>query len=204
MWVPSELEIFNFNKTYKYFPENVFGNKILIVYSGNLGKTHNFEVLLETIYKLRDNNKIDFIIAGEGEQKSKISSFITKHSLLNVHLYPHLSYESYIELMALCDIAFISQESGFEDFSIPSKLFTNLVAGNAIIAQTKENSDLDLLIKKYHNGIVIYNNTISDFSEQLLNITNSNAILNAFKNKSYIASKDFTKNNTNIYINKTL
>jgi glycosyltransferase involved in cell wall biosynthesis len=204
LWVPSDLELSSFVKTYSYFPKSVFGNKVLIVYSGNLGKTHNFEVLLETIYKLRDNNEINFIIAGDGEQKNKISSYIHKHSLLNVHLFPPLSYESYIELMAICDIAFISQESGFEDFSIPSKLFTNLVAGNAIIAQTKEHSDLDLLLKKYENGIVIYNNTVNDFAEQLLNIINSKDILHSFQKNSKLASKDFTNINTKLFIAKIL
>jgi hypothetical protein len=204
LWIPSELSSYHFEKKHSFFSKDKYENSTVVAYSGNLGKTHDFKKLLESILELSECNSIKFIIAGEGIQKKEILDFISKHSLKNVEIFPHLNYNHYLQLLSITDIAFVSQEKGFENFSIPSKIFSNLIAGNAVVAQTQRGSDLDLLVNDFKIGDVIYNDSNMNLSSIIRTIHNNHEMLIDYKKNSRSASLNFTKENANLYLNKIL
>src|ERR1035437_91441 len=68
-------------------------DKFTVMYSGNLGLTHNIEALVDAAEILKSNEKIHFVIIGEGEKKAKIREIISEKQLTNVLLLPYQDKE---------------------------------------------------------------------------------------------------------------
>lgn len=77
--VARESNIFLKNKS--------FENKFIVLYSGNLGKTQNPEVILNLALHLRNEDDIHFVIIGNGSERSNIENKINSDSLNNVSLF---------------------------------------------------------------------------------------------------------------------
>ena len=64
--------------------------KIVFVYGGNLGKPQGIPFLIECLKSQRDNDKIFFLIVGEGTEYSKLEDFINTSCQSNVKLIKQL------------------------------------------------------------------------------------------------------------------
>ena len=72
------------NKINKYRKQRGAEGKIHVVYSGNLGATHDFMTILETAKKLQNDKRFVFSIIGDGYQTEKIKQFISENQLKNI------------------------------------------------------------------------------------------------------------------------
>jgi len=68
----------------KYGLEKLF----TVMYSGNMGKTHDIETIVKTASLLKVFRDIQFLFIGDGEQKTKIAKMVEGEGLTNVLLLP--------------------------------------------------------------------------------------------------------------------
>ena len=128
---------------------------ITILYSGNMGVSHDMESLLLSAKQLLYISNLNFLFIGGGKQFSFVEKFIQENNLHNSQLLP-LQPESIVPFtMALGDISIVALDSGMEGLMTPSKVISYFSAGSAVIAIANQDSDLADLINKYACGIVI-------------------------------------------------
>lgn len=84
-----------------------FEGKFLVIYSGNLGYTHELEVLVECALKIRDP-KILFVVIGEGERKKSLDQMIKIYQLKNFILLPWQDVSVLPFSLAAADLAVVS------------------------------------------------------------------------------------------------
>ena len=68
-------------ETNPFVKQHGLENKFIVLYSGNIGYTHNVECLVDIAKCLKDDPSILFLIIGEGKKKEMIQDMVSKAQL---------------------------------------------------------------------------------------------------------------------------
>lgn len=153
-------------------------NKLVILYSGNIGLSQGLESIIETANFLRFDNEILFLFLGDGINKLPLQNQVTSLGLNNVLFLPFQTPENYREALSSAATCLVSLKPGIENESIPSKTYSIMAAGRSIIACADKNSNLANLIETADAGWVISNRNPQQMGEQIINIIHDQKALN--------------------------
>lgn len=127
---------------------------VTVLYAGNLGDTHDLDAIVETATRVASEAGIRFEIVGDGTGREGIESAIRERGLTNVRIRNPVPWEEFPTLLATADVGIVSQRVGLEDLSMPSKTYSYLASGLAILAFTKRECDLGRLVSQEGLGVV--------------------------------------------------
>tara|TARA_B100000242_G_scaffold126304_1_gene89061 strand:+ start:8639 stop:9814 length:1176 start_codon:yes stop_codon:yes gene_type:complete len=190
----------------EYIPDG----KFVVMYSGNMGKTHDIISILEAAVILKDIDKIQFLLIGQGPGYEIANNFVESNELKNVNLFPFQPIYKLKYTLALASISIVSIKSGFDDFLIPSKTFFYLAAGSPLISISSSNSELSRLVLNNNIGVVVSpgeSNQLAIAIQKIMN--NEKAFYQMKKNSRNLVVSKFSKGNSlkklsNIFINANL
>lgn len=129
-------------------------DKLTVMYSGNLGATHGTGVIAEVADACRDDHRIAFLVVGEGLGRRTLGEEVRRRGLSNVTFADYQPWGTLPLSLATGDIALVLQAPGTEHLSVPSKTYSCLAAGSAILALTSAESGLGHLVREHNVGIV--------------------------------------------------
>jgi len=178
------------------FARNFIGNidGFIVLYSGNMGASHDIDSMLGAALILRDNNDINFIFIGEGDKYKDIERFIHHHKLTNVALFTFQPENMIKYTLPLADISLVSLDQGMEDLMIPSKSFYYLAAGSALIAIANDESELSDLIDSSRCGALVPPGNPNILAETIENLTSNSRHLSIMKtNAREIAENRYSR-----------
>lgn len=124
-----------------------------VVYAGNLGNSQNIEIILDTAAELIAFEKIRFIIFGSGTNEVKYTNMARELKLNNLQFFPLQPYEKVSQVYSLGDVSIVTCRAGCGGSAMPSKTWSVMAAGTALIASFDEGSELQLIIEKNALGI---------------------------------------------------
>ena len=127
-------------------------DKFIVLYAGNIGRTHGIECLLNAIEQLQDNPSIHFLVIGSGAKKAWLESQVKLKQLKNINVLSYLKSSAKEIAISACDIAIISFVPNMAGVSVPSRMYNQLAVGKPIIAVTEEWSELALVIQEEEIG----------------------------------------------------
>lgn len=107
-------------------------NKIIALYSGNMGEKQGLEIVLEAASRLMANPEIQFVMCGEGAARAKL--FDAYGHLPNVVWLPLQPLERLNDLLNMADIHLLPQRADVADLVMPSKLTGMLASGRPVLA----------------------------------------------------------------------
>lgn len=180
--------------------ENGFDGKFIVMYSGNIGFTHNVECLIEVAKQMKDYNNILFLIIGEGKKKDSLVAMANQEHLNNVIFLPFQKVEMLPYSLSSADIGVISLDETISKASVPSKTFNLLAAGVPILAIASSDTEICRLIQKYKCGNTIEKRNINKMVEYIKCLYGDEAKLKDLKTNSQKASKDFSYTNASLYL----
>jgi glycosyltransferase involved in cell wall biosynthesis len=128
-------------------------DKFTVMYSGNLGETHDITAILAAARELQDRAEIHFMIIGGGPQWHSIASSVDRARDPNISVLPLQPAEMLPYSLATADIALVSMGKGVEGISMPSKTYYCMAAGSVILAIAAEQSDLADVIETCDCGM---------------------------------------------------
>lgn len=144
-------------------PQQVSSNHLKIIYSGNLGKMHDIKTLKQYITrKDLTNTEIHFYASGNG-----LNILKNETNNPNVVFGSKLPNKEWIKTMLSFPISLITVTPGAENVVMPSKFYSAMVAGQAILAICPEESDLAQLVKENNCGWIIKNYDIEGLNSLL-------------------------------------
>jgi glycosyltransferase involved in cell wall biosynthesis len=157
---------------------DLFGDAQLgILYSGTIGRAHQFEEFILLARELRKRNaSVVFCFAGRGNCYQKLRDMIT-HEDSNIRFAGFVNENLLPLRLAAADIHMISLRQGWEGVVVPSKFFGSLAAGRPLLYCGTQKSSLASLIEKEGLGFVIDMNTIISTTDMLENICHNKNIL---------------------------
>lgn len=131
-------------------------NKFVVLYAGNIGRTHGIEDLVKVaeILKFKCNN-IYFLIIGFGAKKEWLIKYVNKKDIINIIISDCFSRNKQIINLNAGDVALISFVANMAGISVPSRMYNQMAAGKPIIAVTDDWSELAKVVKEENIGWVV-------------------------------------------------
>jgi glycosyltransferase involved in cell wall biosynthesis len=126
--------------------------KLAVVYSGNIGRYHDFTTLLDAARLVRDQDSIRFLFIGDGGNRRRVLETVNRWNLPNVRLLPYQPLEDLPYTLTCGDLAAVTLARGAEGLCMPGKLYTALAAGQAILAITGKDSQLAAIVEEHRCG----------------------------------------------------
>jgi glycosyltransferase involved in cell wall biosynthesis len=125
--------------------EHGIDRKFTVLYSGNLGRCHDVETILDTIKLLKDE-PIQFVFIGAGAKQETCRQTVAELGLDNCTFLPYQDRKDLPYSLTACDLALVSIAPGMEGIVAPSKLYGVMAAGRAIAAICEPHSYLRELL----------------------------------------------------------
>lgn len=126
----------------------------VVLYSGNLGEHHDFNVILDAARLLKATKpQITFVFVGEGAKKEYLTAQIQAEALRNVRMFPFVPAEEFDDLLASADVSLVTLSKGVEGMGVPSKFYNILASGRPTIALVAPNSEVACVIEESECGI---------------------------------------------------
>lgn len=133
-WAPQELEQpADSAKVAALRREWGMADKFLAVYSGNLGRVHEFETILGAAAQMKQDRDLLFVFIGEGARYQEVRRSAQQRGLTNVYFLPPQPRMRLRSALAAADVHFVTQLPGYECLVNPSKLAGVLAAGRPAI-----------------------------------------------------------------------
>lgn len=126
--------------------------KFYIVYAGNLGNAQNVEIIIDAANELRDYIDINFIIFGTGGLELDYKNKVKTLELDNISFFPLQPYEKVSQVYSLGNACVVSCKKGLGGSAMPSKTWSIMSAGRAVIANFDE-GELKNIIEDNNCGI---------------------------------------------------
>lgn len=181
--------------------EHNLQDKLVVMYSGNMGLTHDIESIVYAAEALQNNSSIHFVLIGDGAKKTKITQYVSEKNLTNVLILPYQSNEVLPYSLSCADIGVVTLSQGAETISVPSKTYYTLAAGSAILALASHESELGLLIEEYNCGKVFENPKNEEIVKFIEGLVQEKSQLKEYKENARKASFNFTPENAKQYYN---
>ncbi len=142
-------------------------NKFVIVYSGNMGVVHDFELVKQAMLRYKENSDFAFLFIGEGKKKLELIAYCQEKEIHNVFFLPYQPREMIRFSMRAGDVALITQEKRTIGLVVPSKFYGSIAAGRPILAVAPIQSELGQMIQKYQCGLCIDNDDSQGFLDAI-------------------------------------
>ena len=106
-------------------------DKFTVLYSGNMGRCHDMETIMEAV-KLLQAEPIQFVFIGNGAKRKLFRAEVEQLGLVNCQFLPYQDKENLPYSLTACDLSLVSVSPGMEGLVAPSKLYAALAAGRPV------------------------------------------------------------------------
>ena len=179
-------------------------DKFVVLYSGNMGVTHDIESIIEAADKLKSQKQIQFVLIGDGTKKEKIEQMINDKKLNNVLLLPFQDAEVVPFSMASADISIVTLAEGAGSLSVPSKTYYMMATGSAIIAVAQTDSELVHLVDEYKIGVSVTPRDFTSLASTIVALSQDTEGYKEYSKNALATSKQFTPKNAFEYVTEVL
>ncbi|MBE9179504.1 glycosyltransferase family 4 protein [Oculatella sp. LEGE 06141] len=143
------------NKNWFAWKHNLV-KKFTVLYSGNMGRCHDMDTILEAAKRLQDD-PIEFVFIGGGAGRDVLIEEVQQFGLKNFQFLPYQDKEILPYSLTACDLSLVSVSPGMENLVAPSKLYSALSAGRPIAVICSKESYLNQIIKDADCGATFEN-----------------------------------------------
>lgn len=180
----------------EFILKNNLQNKFVVMYSGNLGFSHDVEIIPE-IAKIITIPEIEFLIIGDGDKKSLIEQKIKDYQLTNCKLLPWQETQMLPFSLAAADLSIVTLGKEASLLSVPSKTFNIMSVGTPLLCIASQKSELAQLVNTNKVGKIFDANQKNEIKEFILDLFNNKNNLQEYINNSLLTSKLFGSENAN-------
>ena len=186
--------------------ENVFltdlklQDKFIVLYSGNMGMTHDTDVLVDVADRLKENEKIHFLFIGEGAKKAVVEEKVARYGLKNCSVLPYQPLEVLPYSMGAADLAVVTTDAKQSGLSVPSKTYTYLATGAALLCLAEDNTELARLTRERRIGRCFVSQDLGGIAGYILQMVSDRRLLQEYKDNSRKTSLMYTPENAQQYV----
>lgn len=193
LWSNPNLPILHLEKRDNPFvQQHHLEDKFIVMYSGNMGKGHDLDKLVDVANLLKNNSAIIFVLIGDGYLKPIICSKIENYQLNNVIVLPYQDRAMLPYSLSCPDIAVVSTNKKSGKVCIPSKTFDSMKLGRPIMSIAEYDSDIARLIKRYGIGENFSSEEIQAMAAFIVDLSEHPEKLARYSIASYEAAKKHT------------
>jgi colanic acid biosynthesis glycosyl transferase WcaI len=126
--------------------------KFVLLYSGNLGRVHDLNPLLDLAEALISDVRFAMVFVGHGARRSELETSARARSLTNVSFHAPQPRHQLGATLRLGDLHFVTLLQGAEHWVFPSKLYGIAGVGRPVIFIGKAGSEIARLVESHQLG----------------------------------------------------
>lgn len=174
--------------SWKYQLVDVF----TVIYSGNMGRCHDMDTLLDAISRLRDE-PIRFVFIGGGAKRPEMIHKLDSLNLTNCLFLPYQDKDVLPYSLTSGNLSLVSISPCMQDLVAPSKVYSALSSGRPIAAVCPKNSYLNDLIADANCGTTFENGDGKGLADFILYLQKDHKTAEAMgKNAYHYLEEHFT------------
>jgi len=130
---------------------------LVVMYSGNLGRAHEFKTILEAARLLQNQGEqgILFLFVGEGPSRLLVEREVAAEGLSNVRFMPSQPGAAISESLGAADLHLVTMRQGMSGLVVPSKFYGVLAAERPCLFVGPLDSEVAQVIREVGCGEVI-------------------------------------------------
>ncbi len=168
-WTNTEQIVPIAKKDNWFVKKHGLNDHFVVLYSGNMGRCHDTDTLLEAALCLRDE-PILFVCIGGGAKRSLLMRKVEESGLNNFRFLTYQEKSVLPYSLTAGDLSLVSVAAGMESLVAPSKLYPAMATGRPVSAICPPNSYLGALLEAAGCGVAFDNGNaqgLSDFIREL-------------------------------------
>jgi len=131
-------------------------DKFVVGYSGNLGRAHEYDTLLDAADRLREARGVVFLFVGGGHLTPRLKAEVERRGLGAMFQFrPYQDRELLPQSLAVPDVHWISLAPAMEGLIVPSKFYGVAAAGRPTIAVGDPQGEIAQIVARYDCGVAI-------------------------------------------------
>ena len=120
--------------------------KFVVMYSGNVGQTQRFDMVLDAAEQLQKDESIVFMIVGGGAKLASVERQVTERGLSNVRFLPYQPKSELAISLSAADVQLVLLDHRMTKLMMPSKLYSALASGTPIVGIGDQDSHLARIV----------------------------------------------------------
>lgn len=137
--------------------EHSLVNKFTILYSGNIGRCHDIDTIIQAAQLLREEKKIQFVFIGGGAKIEEVREKVAEMELTNFLFLPYQHKSTLPYSLTACNLHLVSLEYKVYGLVAPSKLYPALATGLPVAIICHQECYLRKMIASGQFGVAIDN-----------------------------------------------
>lgn len=178
-----------------FISEHNLDNKFVVQYSGNIGLTHNVEILVEVAKKMQQHQDILFQIIGRGPRKKLLEKRVLDKQIRNCKFLPFQSDEMFPYSLRAADVGVVILDKKASKGSVPSKSYNLMSYGIPSLYIASKDSELNSYVVKYKHAKCFAENELDEIEKFILQLKNDKNYYDLLSTNSTRASEDFKRSN---------
>lgn len=146
--------------------------KFTILYSGNMGRCHDIQTILNAARLLRGYS-VQFVFIGGGPKYRSSENLVQTYGLDNCLFLSYQNKEILPYSLTACDLTLVSVEEGMGGIVAPSKFYSLLATGRPIAVICDQQCYLNELVAKTQCGVTFKNKNSQGLADFILQISSN-------------------------------
>ena len=133
-----------------YRAELGIGDEPVVLYAGNVGFSQSLDLVVEAA---RRCPAITFVVNGDGAARATLE--VSAEGITNLRFAGYQPVERLPEVLASGDVHVVPLRAGLGDVSVPSKTYSSLAAGRAVVASIDAGTEIPRLLAASGAGLAV-------------------------------------------------
>jgi hypothetical protein len=147
--------------------EHGFGDKIVIMYSGNHAVMHPLDTILDVALELKEDSRFLFVFIGGGVRVKDVTDFKALHGLENIKQLPFQPREIIHQSLGSADLQLVILGEGQVGYTHPNKVYGAIFIGKPIIYIGPSESHVTDITKSIDGNIEVEQGQVKELKESL-------------------------------------
>jgi glycosyltransferase involved in cell wall biosynthesis len=130
-------------------------DKFVVLYSGNAGRAHTFDAVLEAARRLRKDPGIVFVFIGGGSKRPELERIVQAEGLPNVLFFGYFPREKLRYSLSMADISLVTESPAVAELLIPCKTYGIMASGRPLVFVGSESSEVAEMVREADCGHVV-------------------------------------------------
>jgi len=141
--------------------------RFIVGYSGNMGRVHEFDTLLDAMERLRDLAGLEFLFIGSGNQRDWLEEEARRRAISNLRFRPYQRRERLAESLSVPDVHLVSLRAEMEGLVVPSKFYGIAAAGRPIVFVGARDGEIAQKVARFECGIAVEQGDANGLAEAI-------------------------------------
>ena len=130
-------------------------DRFVVGYSGNIGRAHEFDTILDAAERLKDVTNIVFLFIGGGAHRDRIEEEARRRSLESIMFKTYQPRDQLALSLTVPDVHLISLQPSLEGLIVPSKLYGIAAAGRPTIFIGSKHGEIPHILREAQCGFSV-------------------------------------------------